>query len=58
MRVLDSLKGIVTDDSASDISQTYVCPECGNEFETAKNHEKRISCPECMNREVEPANAD
>jgi len=55
MSVLDSIKRLVSDDTESATSQTYRCPECGHEFKTAKNHEERISCPECMNNDVEPA---
>jgi len=57
MSVLESIKSIVSDDTDSATSQTYHCPDCGHEFKTAKNHEERISCPECMNNDVEQTTA-
>lgn len=55
MSVIQSIKDIFTDDPDAAVGQAYVCSECGHEFETAKNNEHRISCPECLANDVKRA---
>lgn len=51
MSVVDKLKSVVTTDDSLDETR-YRCTDCGNEFGSYKDP-KRVSCKDCLSREVE-----
>jgi protein-arginine kinase activator protein McsA len=55
MSVVDKLKSVVTTDDSLDETR-FECTECGAEFGSYKSPE-RVSCEECLSREVEPVDA-
>lgn len=53
MSVIESIKGMLGDDTESSVTRTeYYCPACDHEFESAKNDQTRVSCPECLESDV------
>lgn len=51
MSVIDSIKSkLLKDESAG--TRRFRCEDCHNEFETAKNKDRRISCPVCVSNDV------
>ena len=51
MSVIDSIKSKLLEDERA-ATRRFRCADCDNEFETAKNKDRRISCPACVSKDV------
>lgn len=52
MSVVETIKSVVSTDDSPEETR-FECTECGHEFGSYKDP-KRVSCEECLSREVEP----
>jgi DNA-directed RNA polymerase subunit RPC12/RpoP len=52
MSVVETIKSVVGSDDSPNETR-YRCGDCGNEFTSYKDPE-RVSCRDCVSREVEP----
>lgn len=53
MGLTDLLTDVLGSGDSRMTIKVYECQNCGETFETAKNKEARISCPECVSSDVE-----
>lgn len=55
MSVIDTIKGLVSDEEDTSTITAYECQNCDNVFESMKTPEK-AKCMECLSSDVELAN--
>ncbi|MFB6310979.1 MAG: hypothetical protein ABEH64_07330 [Salinirussus sp.] len=53
MGLTDLVTSVIGGDARGTTIKVYECQNCGETFETGKNKERRISCPECVSSDVE-----